>query len=82
MLKKSSLKKALTLDGGSSSVQAQTTAAAAATAKTLAKRLRKFDLHPLSEKFEQTLELWATASMEESINRVCAGKISSKAEGA
>ncbi|KAG8060582.1 hypothetical protein GUJ93_ZPchr0002g25086 [Zizania palustris] len=75
MSKKNSSKKALALSRGSSSIQAQ----AVATSKTLVKCLGKFDLHLSSDKFKQTLELWATMSTEESINRVYAGKVSGKA---
>ncbi|KAG8061207.1 hypothetical protein GUJ93_ZPchr0003g17327 [Zizania palustris] len=69
MTKKSPSKKALALGGGSDSIQALVAVVAAMTVvKTPLKHLEVFDLHPPSDKFEQTLELWATMSTEESID--------------
>ncbi|KAG8051298.1 hypothetical protein GUJ93_ZPchr0009g1089 [Zizania palustris] len=70
--KKAASKKALVPGMSSSSVQAQV----AVAAKPAARRLGPRDLRSLSDRFEQTLELKASTSTEESVQRICEGKIS------
>ncbi|KAG8061676.1 hypothetical protein GUJ93_ZPchr0003g17369 [Zizania palustris] len=78
MPKKASSKKVPALGGGSSSVQIQVATAAAVKPPT--RRLGAFDLRSPSYKFEQTLELQASASTEETIQWICAGKVSTEVE--
>ncbi|KAG8060227.1 hypothetical protein GUJ93_ZPchr0002g24543 [Zizania palustris] len=75
---KKAVAKPLVLGSSSGSAQVQAAAAAAAAAKPAARRLGPRDLRTPSDRFEQTLEMRASISTEESVRRACEGKIAAK----